>query len=133
MFRKLRKTKGQNTAEYAILFAIVIGGAVGLQAYMGRAQKATGHDAVKYLMRETAGLVPGGQREEQFEPGYIVNSSFDVHRESESNITLDVDEASANSTARSQRATGGYQRFEYTPGGTTQEGMTPDQSPNIPD
>lgn len=134
MLRKLRGTKGQNTAEYAILFGIAVGILVAGQMYLRRAGLATQHDAVKYLMRETAGLVGQGEtREEQFEPSYITKSAFDVTRTSNSDININPNEATANSDSKSERGAGGYQKFLYTPGGSTQEGMTPGTSPEIPD
>ena len=73
MFKIIRKRKAQNTAEYAILIALVIGAAVAMQTYGQRALQARMRDASQKLVGDTIGL--GGSK--QYEP-YYSNSSADV-------------------------------------------------------
>lgn len=54
MLIKIRKA--QSTAEYAILFSLVVAAAVGVQSYVRRALQARVFDATDYLVKETATL-----------------------------------------------------------------------------
>ncbi len=55
--RCIRSARGQSTAEYAVLFAIVIGAAIAMQQYVkGRLQNAVKFQADKY---ETAAGIKG--------------------------------------------------------------------------
>ena len=47
--------KAQATAEYAILFAVVIGAAMGVQSYVKRALQARIHDAANQFIDKTGG------------------------------------------------------------------------------
>lgn len=47
--------KAQATAEYAILFAVVIGAAMGVQSYVKRALQARVHDAANQFIDATGG------------------------------------------------------------------------------
>lgn len=57
--RRTRSGRGQSTAEYAVLFAIVIGAAIAMQQYVkGRLQGAIANQADGYLASVGTGLVP---------------------------------------------------------------------------
>jgi len=63
--------KGQNTAEYAILIALIIAAAVGMQTYVKRGLQGRIHDAVKHT--GTAQEVGGANLNftgNQYEPYY---------------------------------------------------------------
>jgi len=53
MLIKLRK--GQSTAEYAILFAVVIAAAMGVQSYVKKALQARIYDAANDFVEATGG------------------------------------------------------------------------------
>jgi hypothetical protein len=53
MLIQIKKT--QSTAEYAILFAIVIGAAMGVQHYVKRALQARIYDAANDFINQTGG------------------------------------------------------------------------------
>ncbi len=51
----LKLKRAQATAEYAILFAVVIGAAMGVQSYVKRALQARIHDAANQFIDATGG------------------------------------------------------------------------------
>lgn len=51
----IRLKKAQATAEYAILFAVVIGAAMGVQTYVKRALQARIYDAANQFVEQTGG------------------------------------------------------------------------------
>ena len=71
MFRKLRNKKAQNTAEYAILIALVIGAVVAMQTYAQRALQGRIRDASIYMKNNTKDLGETGQ----YEPYYTCTTS----------------------------------------------------------
>lgn len=83
----LKKSKGQSTAEYAIIIAVVIGAATAMQTYVKRglqARQKAGTDAftgVTATFNEES--VPGGAKFAaigQYEPYYLETSS-DAYQE----------------------------------------------------
>ena len=74
----LKNRKAQNTAEYALLIALVVAGVIAMQTFAQRALQARVHDASGYLSTaggcETIGL---GQNT-QYEP-YYINSQYTVN------------------------------------------------------
>ncbi|MDP1853274.1 MAG: hypothetical protein Q8L26_03600 [Candidatus Omnitrophota bacterium] len=68
MFRKI---KGQSTAEYAIVIAIVIGALIAMQVYIKRGLQGRYHDATRYMATNADGAVIGTT--EQYEPYYLRN------------------------------------------------------------
>ena len=68
MFRKLLKNKkAQNTAEYALLIALVVAAAIAMQTYVQRALQARMRDASVYLTNQTSDL----GTTLQYEPYYL--------------------------------------------------------------
>jgi uncharacterized protein (UPF0333 family) len=63
--------KGQNTAEYAILIALVIGAAVAIQTYVKRGIQGRVRDEVADMATQTSAL----GSTQQYEP-YYLDSSF---------------------------------------------------------
>ncbi len=55
LIKLIRFRKAQATAEYAILFAVVIGAAMGVQTYVKRGLQARVYDAVNQFIDETGG------------------------------------------------------------------------------
>ncbi len=113
MFRKLNRKKGQNTAEYAVLIALVIGAVIAMQVYVKRALQARVYDASNFLTSDTA---IGGATTNQYEP-YYLESNFTVARNSESIVNVvggDDRTVMTNSTSNITRGEGGFQQFNYT-------------------
>jgi hypothetical protein len=73
MFRKFRNKKAQNTAEYAILIALVIGAVVAMQTYAQRALQGRVRDASIYMRDKTN--AEGLGNTSQYEPYYTNTKS----------------------------------------------------------
>jgi len=68
--------KGQNTAEYAILIALVVAVALAMQTYVKRGIQGRVHDEVVDMANGTAELTPTGQQPtQQYEPYYLDSTS----------------------------------------------------------
>ena len=110
MLRKLRnRIKGQSTAEYAILIALVVAAVIAMQTYAKRALMARQRDAALFMVRETNFL----GTTQQCEP-YYLESSFDVSRSQES--TTSITGNTSQGTTASQditRGAGGFQMYKY--------------------
>ena len=84
----LKNKKGQNTAEYALLIALVVAGIIAMQQYAQRALQARVRDASAYMtgaVNNTA--LPGFNSTAQYEP-YYMQSNYTVERNAESNKRL---------------------------------------------
>lgn len=66
----LKNKRGQNTVEYAILIALVIGVALAMQTYVKRGIQGRVHDEVMDMATQTSEL--GSTK--QYEPDYIASS-----------------------------------------------------------
>lgn len=77
MFKKLLKNKiGQNTAEYALLIALVVAAVIAMQTYAQRAIQARIRDAAQYMTTKT----PEIGSTNQYEP-YYAESKYDIDRD----------------------------------------------------
>lgn len=113
MFKKLRnRIKGQSTAEYAILIALVVAAVIAMQTYAKRALQAKVRDAALYMVNQTNAL----GNSVQYEP-YYLQSEFQTTRNSSSNTFLignqQIGGAGQNSSINVERASGGFQKMEY--------------------
>lgn len=78
MFAKLRKSKAQTTAEYAILIALVVGAAMAMQIYVRRGLQGRVKDVVDHT---GSGGEVGAQGDQltfsssQYEPYYLTSQS----------------------------------------------------------
>ena len=82
MLRKLRRiSKGQSTAEYAILLALVVGAVISMQVYVQRAIKGRIRDAVAVYMLNNASGTGNLGNTAQYEP-YYLETDFYVTRDS---------------------------------------------------
>jgi Flp pilus assembly pilin Flp len=63
----LKNRKAQNTAEYALLIALVVAGVIAMQTYAQRALQARVHDASIYLSTQTSSI----GNSTQYEPYYM--------------------------------------------------------------
>jgi Flp pilus assembly pilin Flp len=99
MLRQLFKNKkAQNTAEYALLIALVIAGVVAMQTYAQRALQARERDAVRFMVNQTNEL----GNTDQYEPYYMA-SHYDVNRDSENYKRQSVDTTASDSYTNSVR------------------------------
>jgi len=78
----LKNRKAQNTAEYALLIALVVAGVIAMQTYAQRALQARIHDASQYMANTD--VLPGGLNSTQYEP-YYMQTQHDVNAQSISN------------------------------------------------
>jgi hypothetical protein len=76
MLKRITNRKAQNTAEYAILIALVIGAVIAMQTYMQRAIGARVLDTSKF-MSETSSDVTG--KAYQYEP-YYQNTQYKIDK-----------------------------------------------------
>jgi len=116
MFRKLiRNKKAQQTAEYALLIALVVAAVIAMQTYAQRAIQARIKAASDYLAVKTSSLDQTEQPVNQYEP-YYLRSMYQVDR---NDTTIDIH---TNETVRreldtdSTRKEEGFQEQLYQPG-----------------
>ncbi|MBF0571200.1 MAG: hypothetical protein HQL12_04950 [Candidatus Omnitrophica bacterium] len=102
----LKNRKAQNTAEYALLIALVVAGVIAMQTYAQRALQARIHDASHYMASETNAIGANTQ----YEPYYMV-SNYSVN--SESNETKYSDNTTLGDNSTSNRGRVGYQNVTY--------------------
>lgn len=109
MFKKLiRNKKAQQTAEYALLIALVVAAVIAMQTYAQRAIQARIKGASDYLASETSTLGDVNQ----YEP-YYLRSQYEVDR---ADTTTDIH---TNETIRREldttrtRLTGGFQKSGF--------------------
>ena len=113
MLRTLTKNiKGQNTAEYALLIALVVAGVIAMQTYAQRSLQARMRDASQYLVNETS--IIGNT--DQYEP-YYQKSDYQVSRNSEENKRQGAGLIAADSSTNRTRT--GSQETTY---GNAEEG-----------
>jgi hypothetical protein len=82
MLKIFKNKKAQNTAEYAILIALVIGGVIAMQTYAQRALQGRLRDASVALRDQTTGIAQdNGATTLQYEP-YYQNTSNEMDKSS---------------------------------------------------
>lgn len=106
MFKKLmRNKKAQQTAEYAILIALVVGAVIAMQTYAQRTIQARIRGASTYLSQVGGGGYLG--TELQYEP-YYTNSSYAVTRDESTNeVAIGTSTLSKGMDTKRTRGTGG--------------------------
>jgi len=105
----LKNKKAQNTAEYALLIALVVAGVIAMQTYAQRALQARIHDASTY-MAATDNAIGNST---QYEP-YYLQTNYDVLSNTTSDKKLAPGLVAADADSNSTR-TG----FENTAWNTT--------------
>ena len=109
MLRKLMKNKkAQNTAEYAILIALVVAGIIAMQTYAQRALQAKVRDTGLYLASETSAL----GTTLQYEPYYLTTNYVVTRNASETQLLTGTSTTQLVDTTR-RRATNGFQESSY--------------------
>lgn len=113
MFKRLRQNKrAQQTAEYAILIALVVGAVIAMQTYAQRTIQARIRGASQYLAARGAGEGNALGTDLQYEP-YYLDSQYDVTREEETTETLDNSVFGKDMQSNRTRALGGYQKTTF--------------------
>ena len=79
----LKNRKAQNTAEYALLIALVVAGVIAMQTYAQRALQARIQGASQYMESQTSTI----GNSTQYEP-YYLNSDYNVQSSSTENKRL---------------------------------------------
>jgi len=98
----LKNRKAQNTAEYALLIALVVAGVIAMQTYAQRALQARVHDASSYMasVGNSAGVNIGTNT--QYEP-YYLNSQYTVNTVSDDTKRLGNGIVGANDLSNRER------------------------------
>lgn len=101
MLKNIRNKKAQNTAEYAILIALVIGGVVAMQTYAQRALNARLRTGSQYMANEIGNALFSGSSEyktAQYEP-YYSNSVEKTDKDSTVEYNQDGEIHTLNTTS----------------------------------
>ena len=97
---------GQNTAEYALLIALVVAGVIAMQTYAQRSLQARMRDASQYLTSETGKI----GNTDQYEP-YYQKSDYTVTRDAAENKRVGTGLAAMDSATNRERT--GSQESTY--------------------
>ena len=111
MFKTLLKNKkAQNTAEYALLIALVVAGVIAMQTYAQRALQARVRDASMFLASQTSQL----GKTNQYEP-YYMRTNYVIDRSTNESVILD--NVISSKTADNIRGRDGRQDTSYNAAG----------------
>lgn len=99
MWRQLYSRKGQSTGEYALVFAIILGAIIAMQAYVKRGMQGRLKEGTDYMARETSGLGAAYQ----YDP-YYVSSEYTTERDSTAGSSYEGGKSTATSVDQSTRA-----------------------------
>lgn len=111
MFRKLIKNKkAQNTAEYALLIALVVAAIIAMQTYAQRALQARVRDASSFMTSVTGNIGIGNTA--QYEP-YYLTTDYTVTTEDTDTQSLFNQDTNRYTLSNKVRALGGFQESSY--------------------
>lgn len=123
MLKIIKKNKGQNTAEYAILIALVIGAIIAMQTYAQRGLQARMRGTSLYMKDQmgTALLTARGANAVgtlnatgQYEP-YYQNSVYQSDKDSQETVTASPDLIGTRvDSTKTRRAVPGVSGFDET-------------------
>lgn len=113
--------KGQNTAEYAILIALIIAAAIGMQTYVKRGLQSRLHDESKNFVNELANDPNWANINDvdtkaliQFEPDKLSKKATQDVLEDTVKSTMDKGgEVTREVTKKTKQAAGDYQKYGY--------------------
>lgn len=108
----LKNKKAQNTAEYALLIALVVAGVIAMQTYAQRALQSRVRDAATFMTSTTNAI----GNSTQYEP-YYMKSDYKVAVNSVDNVRLGAGLDGADS--QSNRSRTGSQTTTYSPSDMT--------------
>ena len=121
MFRKFfQNRKAQNTAEYALLIALVVAGIIAMQTYAQRALQARVRDAsvlMTSVAQKTATTIDGLDMAKmgntaQYEP-YYLKSEYAVDRDTVETQDYGVNKYNSRTDTTRSRDKKGYQESSY--------------------
>ncbi len=110
------KNRGQNTAEYALLIALVVAGTIAIQQYAQRAIQGRVRDASVYMTKNPAGSPAGLDSTAQYEP-YYQQSDYSTARQTQENKRQGVGLVAQDSRTDRVRSLGGQQTSTYEAAG----------------
>lgn len=109
MLRKfLKNKKAQNTAEYAIMFGLVVAGVIAMSTYTQRALQARTRGATKYMEQKTSELQGGLQ----YEP-YYLSSNYLTSSNSTDTQSLGKGVTAQDVQDDRRRGSGGFQKSTF--------------------
>lgn len=109
MFKKLIKNKkAQQTAEYALLIALVVAAVIAMQTYAQRTIQARIRDASQYFTNQTGAIGTTNQ----YEPYYLV-TDYAVTRDDTMTEILGTNKVSRDDVMNRTRGAGGFQSTSY--------------------
>lgn len=120
MLKVLRNKKAQNTAEYAILIALVVGAVVAMQSYVQRGLQARTRgtslymkDQISEAMRNNDGdMAASIGNTGQYNP-YYLDQQYETTRDSEETATAAPTNIVLTGTSNKSRAAAGYDTTLY--------------------
>ena len=110
MLQRLRNHRGQNTAEYVIVFALVIGAVIAMQTYVKRGLQGRMKDATDKVATETSSL----GTTTQYEP-YYSEQAMTTEQKSTQDVTTAEGQAKAEKTTQ-ESTRQGYWEYKDTSG-----------------
>ena len=109
MFKTLLKNKkAQNTAEYALLIALVVAGVIAMQTYAQRALQARMRDASLKMAEKTSDIGTTNQ----YEP-YYLRTQYNIDRDTTETSFLTANTAGSKTDNTRGRDIGGFQESSY--------------------
>ena len=111
MFKKLSKSRAQNTAEFSLLISLVIAAVVSMQVYAQRTIQARIRDASQQLVDRTWQLGSSTQ----VEPYYLA-SSYDTLRDDTTEQVQGSNFFNTYEDSQRTRDAGGFQASRYCDG-----------------
>jgi len=105
-----KNRKAQNTAEYALLIALVVAGVIAMQTYAQRALQARIHDASQFMANATSCSAIDLGNSTQYEP-YYLQSDYNETSNSVENKRLGAGLVGADSDT--ERTRNGIQNTTY--------------------
>lgn len=110
MLLRLRSNKGQNTAEYAIVIALIIGAAIAMQTYVKRGLQGRTKDATDYMANQTNTI----GATQQYEPYYMQSDVTTTASNAQNKNTATGGAVSSTGQAQTQQT--GQQVYRDTSG-----------------
>jgi hypothetical protein len=120
MLKVLRNKKAQNTAEYAILIALVVGAVVAMQSYVQRGLQARTRGTSLYMRDEISNAMKAADASMaasigntgQYNP-YYLDQQYETTRDSEETATAAPSNIVLTGTSNKSRAAAGYDATLY--------------------
>lgn len=111
MLKLIQNTKGQNTAEYALLIALVIAAILAMQQYAKNALQARVRDASRYMTTSGGGTTIGNT--DQYMPDYE-KEKYDIDKSSEETTVEGAGLSAKSESTNRVRKSGGFTNTDYT-------------------